>query len=167
MKLCIYNARLVTSAGEKIGGILVGDDGRIEKVLRGGKGARADTLIDAKGKLLFAGFIDAHVHMRDPGFTHKEDFISGTTAAACAGVRTARQRMARQGTRLRLVARLVERQPRVQPCGRTPPVCDLRRHECTGQRPRRGPGAPDRFALARGDRAERKVARGSRGRSAV
>jgi dihydroorotase (multifunctional complex type) len=56
--------------------------------LRGVKQARADTVIDAKGKLLFAGFIDAHVHMRDPGFTHKEDFSSGTVAAACAGITT-------------------------------------------------------------------------------
>ena len=32
------------------------------------------------------GFMDPHVHMRDPGLTHKEDFPTGTSAAACAGV---------------------------------------------------------------------------------
>ena len=32
------------------------------------------------------GFMDPHVHMRDPGLTHKEDFPTGTTAAACGGV---------------------------------------------------------------------------------
>lgn len=32
------------------------------------------------------GFMDPHVHMRDPGMTQKEDFPTGTTAAACAGV---------------------------------------------------------------------------------
>jgi len=88
MKLCIYNARMVTPAGERPGGVVVGEDGRIARILKGDKSARADTRIDAKGKLLFAGFIDAHVHMRDPGFTHKEDFASGTAAAACAGVTT-------------------------------------------------------------------------------
>ncbi len=32
------------------------------------------------------GFMDPHVHMRDPGLTHKEDFPTGTSAAACGGV---------------------------------------------------------------------------------
>jgi carbamoyl-phosphate synthase/aspartate carbamoyltransferase/dihydroorotase len=33
----------------------------------------------------FPGFIDAHVHLRDPGATHKEDFSTGTKAAAAGG----------------------------------------------------------------------------------
>ena len=86
--LCIHNARLVTPAGEGPGGVLVGDGGRIEAVLEGGDSARASEVIDAGGKLFFPGFLDAHVHMRDPGFTHKEDFASGTTAAACGGITT-------------------------------------------------------------------------------
>lgn len=88
MKLCIHNARLVTPAGERAGGIVVNHDGRIESVLDGRERASAVTVIDAGGRLLFPGFIDAHVHMRDPGPTHKEDFASGTAAAACAGVTT-------------------------------------------------------------------------------
>ena len=36
--------------------------------------------------ILLPGGIDPHVHFRDPGFTHKEDFLSGTTAAAAGGV---------------------------------------------------------------------------------
>jgi len=87
-RLCIFNARLVTPAGERRGGVLVGDDGRIEALIDGPGHAATDTVIDAKERLLFAGFIDAHVHMRDPGFTHKEDFASGSIAAACAGVTT-------------------------------------------------------------------------------
>ncbi|MDP6121624.1 MAG: dihydroorotase family protein, partial [Rhodospirillales bacterium] len=86
--LCIHNATLVTAASERRGGVLVGDDGRIEALLDGDGAATAAEVIDAKGKLLFPGFLDAHVHMRDPGFTHKEDFASGTTAAACGGITT-------------------------------------------------------------------------------
>lgn len=87
-RLCIHNARLVTAAEEKPGGVVVGDDGRIEAMLAGTAKAAAETVYDARGRLLFAGFIDAHVHMRDPGFTHKEEFGTGTTAAAIGGVTT-------------------------------------------------------------------------------
>ena len=86
--LSIHNAILVTATGESPGGVLVGDDGTIEAVLDGDGAASADEVIDAQGKLLFPGFLDAHVHMRDPGFTHKEDFASGTAAAACGGITT-------------------------------------------------------------------------------
>lgn len=87
-KICIHNARLVDAAGESAGGVLVGDDGAIEALLDGSARAAADHAIDAGGRLLFPGFVDAHVHMRDPGFTHKEDFASGTAAAAVGGITT-------------------------------------------------------------------------------
>lgn len=47
----------------------------------------ADT-IDLEGKLLIPGCIDAHVHFNDPGYTHHEDFLTGTTAAAYGGITT-------------------------------------------------------------------------------
>ena len=44
--------------------------------------------LDAKGMHLLPGAIDDHVHFRDPGYVHKEDFASGTIAAAFGGVTT-------------------------------------------------------------------------------
>jgi len=46
----------------------------------------ADETYDAYGKHILPGIIDAHVHFRDPGLTEKEDFESGSIAAAFGGV---------------------------------------------------------------------------------
>ena len=45
-------------------------------------------VIDASGLHILPGLIDAHVHLRDPGATHKEDFGTGTRAALAGGVTT-------------------------------------------------------------------------------
>ncbi|WP_128477248.1 dihydroorotase [Halorussus pelagicus] len=44
--------------------------------------------IDASGKLLLPGMIDAHVHFREPGFSHKETWETGSRSAAAGGVTT-------------------------------------------------------------------------------
>jgi dihydroorotase len=44
--------------------------------------------LDAAGMHLLPGAIDVHVHFRDPGYPHKEDFATGTAAAAFGGVTT-------------------------------------------------------------------------------
>src|ERR1700691_6598677 len=44
--------------------------------------------LDATGLHILPGAIDVHVHFRDPGYPHKEDFGSGTAAAAFGGVTT-------------------------------------------------------------------------------
>ena len=41
-----------------------------------------------KAMHILPGLIDAHVHFRDPGVTHKEDFATGSTAAVCGGITT-------------------------------------------------------------------------------
>jgi dihydroorotase len=48
----------------------------------------AGETLDAKGLHVLPGAIDVHVHFRDPGYPHKEDFASGTAAAAFGGVTT-------------------------------------------------------------------------------
>lgn len=45
-------------------------------------------VIDASGKMIFPGGIDAHAHLNDPGFNWREDFISGSRAAAAGGITT-------------------------------------------------------------------------------
>src|SRR5512136_1319421 len=45
-------------------------------------------IIDAKGLYILPGAIDGHVHMMDPGYTDREDFTKGTSAAARGGVTT-------------------------------------------------------------------------------
>ena len=44
--------------------------------------------IDIKGRTIFPGLIDIHVHFREPGETHKEDISSGSAAAAKGGYTT-------------------------------------------------------------------------------
>lgn len=46
----------------------------------------AARVLDAAGLYLFPGLIDAHVHFRDPGFTRKEDFATGSRAALYGGM---------------------------------------------------------------------------------
>jgi dihydroorotase len=61
------------------------EDGRIAAVRKVISGYRSKDFGD---RLIIPGGIDAHVHFRQPGMTHKEDFLSGTTAAACGGITT-------------------------------------------------------------------------------
>ncbi len=49
---------------------------------------REEQVVDASGLFVLPGFIDSHVHFRDPGATQKEDFLSGTQAALAGGVTT-------------------------------------------------------------------------------
>ena len=49
---------------------------------------KSDKVIDAKDKIIIPGLIDGHVHFREPGLTHKEDFLTGSMAAAAGGITT-------------------------------------------------------------------------------
>lgn len=62
--------------------------GKIYSLTRYGENIEHESVINADGKYLLPGCVDAHVHPRDPGFTHKEDFSTLTKAAAIGGVTT-------------------------------------------------------------------------------
>lgn len=80
----VLEGRVVTSAGLLDTEVGV-SEGIIRQVGRGLKGSRR---IRAGDCLIFPGFIDIHVHMREPGWEHKEDYRTGTEAAAHGGVTT-------------------------------------------------------------------------------
>jgi dihydroorotase (multifunctional complex type) len=85
--LLIRGARLATSAGEPQADVAV-RDGRIVAIAAAGELASGQRTIEADGLHLLPGLVDPHVHLREPGFTDKEDFRSGTMAAAAGGVTT-------------------------------------------------------------------------------
>ena len=87
MSLKIIDAKLWLEDGIFDGG-LVFSRGKITKIGKETSLPKADSVIDAGGKLVIPGLIDLHVHFREPGFTQKEDFITGTRAAAAGGVTT-------------------------------------------------------------------------------
>ena len=85
MALLLKNAHIVDPAVELDGvaDVLI-EDGKIAAV---GEGLAADgaEVRDLSGKYLVPGLVDMHVHLREPGFEHKEDIESGTRAAAHGG----------------------------------------------------------------------------------
>jgi len=64
------------------------NEGKIFKIGRESSMPSADARFDLKNLLVFPGLIDAHVHLRDEGKSYKEDFLSGTAAAAAGGMTT-------------------------------------------------------------------------------
>lgn len=78
------NVRIVDAGTDTIGDVLV-KDGVIAKV--GNVSESADRVIEGNGKLVvMPSLFDMHVHFRDPGFTHKEDVLTGCAAALAGGV---------------------------------------------------------------------------------
>lgn len=94
MKL-LYNATLVTSAKEGRGSVLIDGD-TISEVIWADQPDYEESCsryspqqtTDLTGKHMIAGGIDAHVHFREPGLTHKADIGTETKAAAAGGVTT-------------------------------------------------------------------------------
>ncbi|GAB4439598.1 MAG: dihydroorotase [bacterium] len=85
MKITINNATIVTSSGVYRKNILI-CDGKIERIENKTiKAKGVDFEIDGKELLVFPGFLDMHVHLREPGFEYKEDIFTGLTAAFRGG----------------------------------------------------------------------------------
>ena len=87
MKLLIANGHLIDPIGnENTGMNVLIEDGRVVSWLKHNESAPEDAeVFDASGLLVAPGFIDMHVHLREPGQEHKETIASGCTAAAAGG----------------------------------------------------------------------------------
>ncbi len=88
MTILIKNGRVINPATkmDEVADVLV-QDGVVSGIDKDIK-AKADREIDAKGCFVMPGFIDMHVHLRDPGFEQKEDIKTGCAAAAHGGFTT-------------------------------------------------------------------------------
>ena len=62
------------------------EEGQVRRVGRDLPVPRGLPVLEAAGLIVAPGFIDAHVHLREPGFEHKETIASGTAAAAAGGI---------------------------------------------------------------------------------
>lgn len=87
MRLLVANGSVVTPDGVQEVDVLC-EDGRIVALHERGLKAEVDETLDVAGRLVFPGFIDPHVHSRDPGLTEKEDFAHSTLGALVGGVTT-------------------------------------------------------------------------------
>ena len=94
MKL-LHNATIITAEKEAVGSILIRngkiedilykeDEGYIQKII--GIMKAGPEVMELEGKCVMAGGIDAHVHFREPGLTHKADMETESRAAAAGGV---------------------------------------------------------------------------------
>lgn len=95
--MILKNATIVTAEKEAVGTVII-DDGLISDVFfkdaedydfRLFKALKKEAeVIDLEGKWMMAGGIDAHVHFREPGLTHKADIYTESRAAVAGGVTT-------------------------------------------------------------------------------
>lgn len=87
MKLLIENGHLIDpAAAENTGMSVLIEDGRIAAWIRPGEPApEGCEIFDAAGLLVAPGFIDMHVHLREPGQEHKETIATGCAAAVAGG----------------------------------------------------------------------------------
>lgn len=87
--ILIKNGRVIDPATKKDEQLdVLIKDNKIFKMDKNIEVQGVETIIDAKGKVVAPGFIDVHVHFRDPGFTYKEDISTGSLSAARGGFTT-------------------------------------------------------------------------------
>src|SRR5215468_4305092 len=85
MPIVIKNGRVIDPASntDRVADVLI-VDGRIAGVAPNLSSPKAE-VFDASGMIVAPGFIDMHVHLREPGFEHAENIESGSRAAAAGG----------------------------------------------------------------------------------
>lgn len=85
--LAVVDGVIYLPGGRTLRGWLAIRDGRVDAVGEG-RAPQAARSVNANGRWVLPGLVDIHVHFRDPGYAYKEDFVSGSTAAAYGGVTT-------------------------------------------------------------------------------
>ena len=91
MGLWILNASVAANGNERLSKHILTEDGIIAQIIDASGGlpeTAGHETIDAAGRLVSAGLIDMHVHLREPGFEHKETIATGTRSAARGGFTT-------------------------------------------------------------------------------
>ncbi|MBF8983106.1 dihydroorotase family protein [Lutibacter sp. B2] len=83
----IKNARIPQGDDTVLTNILVSDE-KIVGFMNDIEGMDSKEVIDADGNLTIPGCFDSHTHFMDPGFTHRENFLTGTSSAAAGGITT-------------------------------------------------------------------------------
>ncbi|RYG36063.1 dihydroorotase [bacterium] len=88
MRTLLKNGRILDPSQEldTIGSVLIEDDQIIG--VDAPSDTPADEIIDCEGYWIAPGLVDPHVHLREPGHTHKETILTGTQAAAAGGYTT-------------------------------------------------------------------------------
>lgn len=91
--LLIRKARILHGKHWVRANILINANGKIVKIFRSDKTNRflfskINSVYNAKEKLVLPGIVDMHVHFREPGQEHKENFESGSKAAIAGGITT-------------------------------------------------------------------------------
>ena len=85
--LAVRGGTLVSPSGRYAADLAISDE-RIVAIVDPGTPLDASRTIDARNRHILPGIIDVHSHHREPGFTHKEDIVSATSACAAGGVTT-------------------------------------------------------------------------------
>lgn len=86
MQLLLKGGRLIdppTGRDERVDILIL--NGRIERMATSLQNVADADVIDLHGKVVAPGFVDMHVHLREPGFEYKETILTGCTAAASGG----------------------------------------------------------------------------------
>ncbi|MEG0526615.1 dihydroorotase [Amedibacillus sp. YH-ame10] len=87
MKL-IRQAKMITHGNETTRMDILFDEVEIKEISEHIDPALAEEVIEANGATLLPGLVDVHVHLREPGYEHKETILTGTKAAAHGGFTT-------------------------------------------------------------------------------
>ena len=81
-KLLLSGGRVIDKSGDRLADVLIGPDGRIEKI---GVGLAGENTLDVSGKIVSSGFVDLNAYLGEPGDELSETISSGTRSAVKGG----------------------------------------------------------------------------------